>query len=317
MYRNKNRNRNQFRSMRDKEEEEPDTSEAVGFANVEASNTQMYLVKLPEFLFHQFSRPVVAGQPPPVLGRLRLFPQDKQEKNGAGPTRVGKIFVDGEQGVSAFNLVLNSKPAMYVLSEEHLNDDPKLRVEGRATAQCSAQPILDEQYRELQRERTRIAETKTRTTQFMDDQARRAAENSALRPNAHVESTRQREERKRVKEMSRRHLDLPDEEYKKMVKMSIYNAFEIELHWSADKLAKQVEEPIGRVRPIINELCTYMKSGPFAGMYELKDEFKTPEQKRQKERQYEEHKQRMIENAKKRREEREEQERANKRARRT
>lgn len=307
MYRNKGRGHKSRQAREKPEEEVPDTSTPIGYVDAENAKTQVYLVKMPNFLYEKFSKPVAEGAAQPVLGRLRI---PAGAATGAEGEPAPQLFIDGANGPEAYNLRFNdNSPQIFVFSEAPKDAEPGLRVEGSVSYQCSAQPRMDARYRGVQRMRTQSAATKTRTTQFIDDDARRLADNNALQPNALVETTKQREDRKRSKEASRRHLDVPDAEWRELAKVAIFKAFELKPHYAAEQLAKDVEEPLSRLRSVINELCVYNKSGPFSGRYELKDEFKTAEQRAEKLRHVEEHRLKQLENARRRRDERAEQER--------
>ncbi len=52
------RNRNRSKPKAPRPPEEPDTSAAIGFAQASEAATQVYLVKLPDFLMNKFSAPV-------------------------------------------------------------------------------------------------------------------------------------------------------------------------------------------------------------------------------------------------------------------
>lgn len=318
MFRNRN---SRSKTKGPRPPEEPDTSSAIGFTDAANAATQVYLVKMPNFLMEKFSKPVAPGETPPVVGRLRIPNEDSYNYNpnrelpeGEAPppkANCPRIFIDTHgHPPESFEMHFQEKaPKIYVFSETGSAEDPALRVEGQVSYICTTQPTLDRRYRSINRERTRRAETKTRGTLFMDDSERRRADNKALKPDAMVETARQREERKKIKENARKHLDVPNEQWRELAKVAVFKAFEGTAHYAAEQLAKDVDEPLARLRSIINEVCTYNKSGPFSGKYELKDEFKTVKQRMQKEREVEEYRAMQIENAKRRAEERAERER--------
>eukprot|EP00173_Palmaria_palmata_P005154 Plantae.Rhodophyta-Palmaria_palmata.ctg8535.p1 GENE.Plantae.Rhodophyta-Palmaria_palmata.ctg8535~~Plantae.Rhodophyta-Palmaria_palmata.ctg8535.p1 ORF type:complete len:157 (+),score=54.35 Plantae.Rhodophyta-Palmaria_palmata.ctg8535:275-745(+) len=137
----------------------------------------------------------------------------------------------------------------------------------------------------------------------MDEGERRVALNKSRRVTDNTDTAAQKEAKYNKKVNARRHLDMPGEEYKLIVKKALFTAFEKTLCYSAEELSKAVDEPISKLRPIMNEILTYNKSGPFNGKYELKDEYKTTQQREQKVQELEDHRLAEIEDVKRRREE--------------
>lgn len=306
--------RGRSRRRENNEPDEPDTTNLIGTTDLQNKDVQIYLVKMPGFLADQFKNPESG-----IVGRLRIPEQGSQPKNAAStlkPDENGpRIFLDkhvnskGNIAISEFNVEFQTtEPNMLVFSGNKDGKEASMRLEGTVVHQCMAKPKMTSGYRSVNKIRTRIANTATRELLRMDDRARKAAEREALKPMSMMETAKQREDRKKQKEDSRRHLDVPDEQWREIARVAVFKAFEIQAHYSADELAKDLQEPVARIRPIIGEVCSYNKAGPFSGKYELKDEFKTEAQRFQKKRELENHRLSQIENVKKRREERAEME---------
>lgn len=324
MYRNRNRNR----PKAPREPEEPDTTDPIGFTKNEHAGTKVYLVKMPNYLMEKFTAPVEPGKPAAVVGRLRIPSEASLKYDPNRPLAPGekpipksesaRIFVDSQtpgKRPETFELIFQDKdPKTYVFSEDKSAQAPNPAVEGTVLHTATARPAMDAMYRSINRARTQKANTKTRKTLLLSDSGRRTADNRALKPNALIETAKQREERKKSKEMARKHLDVPDAQWRELAKVAIFKAFEGGAHYSAEQIANDIDEPLSRLRHVLNEVCVYNKSGAFAGKYELKDEFKTVKQRMQKERELEEYRANQIENAKRKQEERAERERPSKRS---
>lgn len=317
-----NRSKHRRHARPQKQPEEPDLSEPVGETSMENRAVKVYLVKMPNFLIERFAsaKPDASGAPP-IVGRLRIpdaasLGASADDNEGEDSTQFPKIFMengkktDGTPDTDEYELMFQpDEPTIYVFSGKPQGENPDMRIEGQVSYLCTTRPKFDTKYRTINRTRRLKAETKARTTLRMDESSRRAADLTALKPNAMVETTKQREERKKSKEDARKHLDVPDEQWRELAKVAVFKAFEIHAYYSAEQLAKDVDEPLSRLRSVINDVCTYNKSGPLSGKYELKDEFKTVAQRQQKERELEEYKQAQLESIRRRREERAERER--------
>ena len=299
----------------------PDVSSRIGTTDLTNKNVQIYLLKLPSYLAKHFENPEDG-----IVGRLRIpdgaahqdtHEDDKDDKDDKDEKKVPtpKIFINKrvtkessssqpEAAVTEFDMEYSTSASNMIVfsgSREGENDD--MRVEGVVMHQCVAKPRMDEKYRSVNKNRTTAANKKDRFLLTMGERERLAAEREALKPMSMAETAKQREERKRQKEDARRHLDVPDAKWREYTKVAVFKAFEIQSHYTADELAKVVGEPTSRIRPIISEVCSYNKSGPFASRYELKDEFKTASQRQQKERDLEDHRLAQLELLRKRKEE--------------
>lgn len=304
---------------------EPDTSNFIGSTNLANKDVQVYLVKMPTFLAEQFEDPQHG-----CVGRLRIPSGTVDEKpNLASPSGAKKnskaphIFLDkqpvpsktGENSVNQFELLIQAdKPNIFLFSSNRNAEDPDMKIEGSAMYQCLAKPVLDDGYRNMNRVRSKLANTHTKQLLRMDDKSRKAAEREALRPQSMMETAKQREDRKKQKEASRRHLDVPQGEWRAILEKTIFHSFEIKPHYTAEELAKSVGEPVLRIRPIMNDICAYVKSGPFAGRYELKDELKTENQRKEKRDKLEEYRLAQMEQVRKRKREIEQENQASKKS---
>lgn len=199
-------------------------------------------------------------------------------------------------------LLQPSSTDMAIFSGNSLDENDEMRLEGIVDAQLHARPSMTAAFRKWRNSQLNKAPTKI---SIMTETEVKRSDQVALRPNSVNESVREREERKRAKEESRRHLDIKDDVWKEHIQTDIFKAYEIQAYYSADELAETLNEPVNRLRPFISELCQYNKAGPFSQKYELKDEFKTVSQRKLKERVLEQHRQSQLDLQKKRKEDRE------------
>lgn len=302
-----------------------DPSALLGDVKMDNKDIEIFLVKMPEQLASQFDDPSRG-----IVGRLRIADETKPtgtKPSETKPTESGgeikpkkeqlsEIFIDkivqsGKEAESIskqYQLHMlqgkETKSNIFVFSHTPAGETDDSRVEGTVSFQCQARPAMNEAFRKMNNHRSYALNKSKSKMMTLTESDRKAADLKALRPLSLIETTKEREERKRQKEQSRRHLDVPDEEWVENTKTHIFHAFEIQAYYTADDLAKTLGETTSRLRPLISDLCLYNKSAPFTGKYELKDEYKTVEQRRKKEEAIAEHQQNQQELVKKRKEER-------------
>lgn len=296
---------------------ESDSTPLIGDVDLTNKDVQIYLVKMPQQLAEHFEDPANG-----IVGRLRISePSSSSNSNPENPSagKQSKIFIDKaaskgdikkRQAISTeFDLQLQRKnPNILVFSTNAASERDDVRIEGVVSYQCQARPVMTDSYRKLSSARTYNSNRSTSKMLVMDKTQLKAAERISLRPSSMMATAKEREEMRRAKENSRRHLDVPDEVWRENTRLHIFKAFEIQSYYTADELATTVGETVTRIRPLISEVCAYNKSGPSSGRYELKDEFKTVAQRQAKERDLAEYQRAQVEALKKRKEERSERE---------
>lgn len=306
-----------------------DTSDLIGNVDLTNKDVEVYLIRLPATLAQQFEDPKNG-----VVGRLRIPGTAASNKSpptapptlphtsprGASPTgkastpqlfldRIAAGASDADKISRQYDVQFQQKdPGILVFSSNVNGEADEVRLEGTVSFRCQARPKMGDAFRRLNHMRTLQHNSKSSEIKVISERDRKEFELHALRPTALAETVKQRETRKRQMEAARWHLDVPDEKWREFTRTAIVKAFNIQAHYAADELAKDIQEPVARIRPIIAELCTYNKSGPFSGRYELKDEFKTVAQRQQKEKEIEEYRQAQQEMLRKRKEERAERE---------
>lgn len=294
---------------------EPDTSAPIGDTDLTHKDVKIYLVKLPDMLAQQFQmRP---GDEKEVVGRLRI--PSAATTGTLGAVQEPRIFLDTvratktlpkENVVTEYDVEFKQEETkVMVFSQNRIGEDPAMRMEGRVSHHGIARPKMDAKYRNVSKRRTMMSHKRNREIVLMEESERRAVQRDEIRPMSMTESTKDRERRKKKKEDARRHLDVPSAEYQKQVKLAVFKAFDIQAHYSADELSKVTATGMQQLRPIISEVCSYNKSGPYQGQYELKDEYKTVAQRQQKDRELVAYEQEQRELLLKKREENAERER--------
>lgn len=294
-----------------------DPSPLVGDVDLSNRDIKIYLVKMPQQLASQFEDPSKG-----VVGRLRLAENTKTEAtstNESKPEALSQIFLD--KVASSEDMDRTSKhyelhtfenqstePNIFVFSHDPNGETGDTRIEGTVSHQCQARPVMNKEFRLLNKHRSYAMNQNSSKMMVINESQRKTADLKALRPTALMETSKEREGRMRRKEDSLRHLDVPDGEWLEGTRAHVFKAFEIQPYYTGNELAKVLAETTARLRPIIQELCTYNSSAPFNGKYELKDEYKTVEQRKQKEERLAEYRESQAELIKKRKEERAERE---------
>lgn len=297
------------------QKEEPDTTALIGETDLTHKDVKIYLVKLPDMLAQQFE--MAPGDEKETIGRLRIpsAPANDTSGEGQGP----RIFLDAvratkslpkESIVTEYDVEFKEEDTkVMVFSQNRSGNNVDMRMEGKVSHHGIARPKLDAKYRSVSKRRTLMSSRKKREIIFMEESERRAVQRDEIRPMSMTITAKEREQRKKKKEDARRHLDVPNEEYKEHVRLAVFKAFGIQPHYSADELSRVTATAIQQLRPVISELCVYNKSGPFQGQYDLKDEYKTVAERQQKDRELAAYEQEQVEIVKKRREEQAERER--------
>eukprot|EP00184_Porphyridium_aerugineum_P001937 CAMPEP_0184701586 /NCGR_PEP_ID=MMETSP0313-20130426/20545_1 /TAXON_ID=2792 /ORGANISM="Porphyridium aerugineum, Strain SAG 1380-2" /LENGTH=381 /DNA_ID=CAMNT_0027161695 /DNA_START=58 /DNA_END=1203 /DNA_ORIENTATION=- len=180
---------------------------------------------------------------------------------------------------------LPEAPSTLIFSEDPADDHGVMRCEGRVAYHCVAQPHVNEAYLEINRARFENANKRGREVAFLDDKALRDAQVDELRPLAFLGVTpKDKEEKRRKQELLKRVSDTPmDDKWRDNTITKLFGLFERHSYWSLRSLLDETNESAQRLKPLVSELCVYNKRGPYMSMYELKDEFKTTQQRTDKE----------------------------------
>lgn len=291
----------------------PDESELIGKVDLANKDIKVYLVKMPEYLAEQFEDPKNG-----IVGRLRIPEKTPGSDTQNGEAEKGpRIFLDKPKPSERHNV--RSRKEMIteydlefqqgtnetlVFSSNAKGEKEDVQIEGGVLHQCHAKPKLSTAYSRLTNIRMKMSKIAPRPLIEIGRKERIAAERDALRPTAMMETYKQREERKRDRENARRHLDVPTEQWTNHTVEAIFEAFSSQPFYTADNLARDLDENVTRLRPLIQKYCQYTNSGPFAGHYHLNDHLQTKAQLQSRKDLEEKHREQQQEMARRRRAER-------------
>uniref|UniRef100_A0A7S0ZJL6 TFIIF beta subunit HTH domain-containing protein n=1 Tax=Timspurckia oligopyrenoides TaxID=708627 RepID=A0A7S0ZJL6_9RHOD len=283
--------------------ENPDEITPTGHCDTTFAGRKVYLLKLPEFLLTHLQQsatesntadPIVAKLKLPntmdddaenaLKGSIRLLPPKPMQSGSTAPTSSTHEKKERPRIPQEYEVkFLPEAPRTLLFSEEPADDKGRMRVEGRVSYHCVAQPVLDEAYLAVNQQRYERASKRNREVALMDDRTLRTAQVDELRPLINVESVREREEKRRRAELMKRGSDAPmDAKWKDTTVAKLFGLFERKPYWGIKALLDETNESMQRIKPLITELCVYNKRGPYAQFYELKDEYKTKRQRDEK-----------------------------------
>ncbi|KAA8499940.1 General transcription factor IIF subunit 2 [Porphyridium purpureum] len=201
------------------------------------------------------------------------------------------------------------KPKMLVFSDDPADDTGKVRLEGRVVHECIVQA---QQATELARVKKAMEEEATkrrRVMEVLEEEEYRRTQMEELQARGITESFKSRDEKRRRAELLKRGSAAPmDDKWRETMLQKIFKAFESHSYWATEAILNECNESKQRLTPIIKELCVYNNRGPYAGTWELKDEFKTQQQRTDKDIDSAERRRRTIENVQLKLKEKEERE---------
>ena len=204
-------------------------------------------------------------------------------------------------------------PGMQAFSIDAADDLGRARVEGTVAYVGALQPRLDEAFRAMHRYRAATHQTTMRkqgkrmreisTADLQREELRRAQPDAGWtvseRPAAtasmvgvrhaadQIEAQYERElQQRRAQRIAKREAsastlrpDAPETEWREAAMQLLFELFEQQHWWRFSDLADVTGQPTARLKPLIAELCEYNNRGPYRGMYELKDQYKTQAQR--------------------------------------
>lgn len=145
-----------------------------GELRLDRKDTKVWLVKIPSFLYEQWTALPKAGV---ELGRLKIFKEPTRLSNGKQEPKVSMSLPSassepGSQWAAGlpknYNLrFTNTAP----VNEFVFTEDAQGRateVVGKIQHEATIGPVVDDDYRRIMQERTELATTKARFSQFMD-----------------------------------------------------------------------------------------------------------------------------------------------------
>eukprot|EP00871_Galdieria_phlegrea_P002719 jgi/Galph1/3448/GphlegSOOS_G2075.1 len=235
-------------------------------------NRKILLVKIPTVLLKEIEGNCSNNQKKDSI----LLPSGSSFKQ---TNENGRLLVHDEAGRVNESQIkwLPEKPSMVAFSQ--LKEDEKGRVvlEGTIERQGIIQASTRRGVQQSQDNKR-----SSRITNFLDEESSLLAHQDGLRPVRTLRLTEEAEERKRRKVESRRVIDAGDTDWKERSMLRLFQLFERKSYWTLRELNNELQLPGSRLKSIMNEICHCHRSGPFKGQYELKDEFKTKQQRDEK-----------------------------------
>ena len=145
---------------------------------LDRKDTKVWLVKIPSFLYEQWTAIPKAGV---ELGRLKIFKEPTRLSNGKQEPKVSMSLPSASSSPSgpASTQWAAGLPKYYHLrftntapvNEFVFTEDAQGRateVVGKIQHEATIGPVVDDDYRRIMQERTELATTKARFSQFMD-----------------------------------------------------------------------------------------------------------------------------------------------------
>ncbi|GJQ15792.1 hypothetical protein GpartN1_g7583.t1 [Galdieria partita] len=170
------------------------------------------------------------------------------------------------------------RPSMIVFSQLRDDETGKVKVEGTVERQGFVQTSLSVDYKLKQRKLQEQLKP-NRVTNFLEEESLLYVHEDGLRPGPHWKGTKTFEERKRRNVDDRRVVETGNNEWKEKCLLKLFQLFERKPRWSIRELNNEIQIPTSRLKTIVNEVCLIHRSGPLRGQYELKDEYKTKQQR--------------------------------------
>ncbi|EME26769.1 hypothetical protein Gasu2_14250 [Galdieria sulphuraria] len=170
------------------------------------------------------------------------------------------------------------RPSMIVFSQLRDDETGQVKLEGTVERQGFVQTSLSGDYKLKQRKLQEQLKP-NRVTNFLDEESLLYAHEDGLKPGQHWKATQAFEERKRKNVDDRRVVEAGNSEWKENCLLKLFQLFERKPRWSIRELNNEIQIPTSRLKTVVNEVCQIHRSGPLRGQYELKDEYKTKQQR--------------------------------------
>lgn len=213
--------------------------------DMDSSGRSIWLVKVPAFLKEHWE----SAPPGTDVGGVRV------EQHGDTPATVTMHLPAETPLPKEYTLKFTGDPKGNVMAFSE--DDYRRRIEGTVQYECTAMPILDDDYRRMMRERTQARSSsppkKWKGKEPLLPSAR------AFQPLPRVPK-RQRNERN-------------DRMERDDLLQVVFRAFERQTHWSLKAMVQLTQQPTLYMKEILRELCDYHPRGEWRSTYALKAEY--------------------------------------------
>lgn len=232
----------------------------TGIIDMSSANRRVWLVKVPDYLAERLEQLDEDGVD---LGVVRATPSGPNQ-----PAQV-KLLLSPQGPCSDLPLeytlqLAKCDQSMHVFCEDLAGN--ALMIEGKVEQDCQLKPILNDQYREVMKQRDEQANRPRRTVQVVDVMEEKVR--MGVLPS--VSEAEMLARRKRRYEPEQRKERLPRDEVMDIV----FRAFERTPHWSFKALIDHTQQPSAYLKEILTDIAIYNTRGPYKGLYELKAEYK-------------------------------------------
>ncbi|KAF9362621.1 hypothetical protein BGX34_005807 [Mortierella sp. NVP85] len=269
-------------NFEDEDEMVDEDGNVVGDLDLTLAGTQAWLVKVPKFLADRWATVNKDGVD---LGKVRIFSQTNPNDPDSAPFQL--LLPDDDIGLNLpkkYTLKMNPSQVInsYVFTEP-TGPHPKPPhgpgyPSGKATSisatikhECTVTPTQTTEYREIMRERNIEAAKKGgRSVQILGVNNR--ADPSSGRGGMFLPGVGIRNgfiQKKPKIQMDQKTTRMPRNELVDM----LFTAFEKFPYWSFKGLVEYCKQPHSYLKEVLNEICIFIKKGPYTARYQLKPEF--------------------------------------------
>lgn len=233
----------------------------VGVVDISYAQRTVWLVKVPDFLAERLAE---IDEDNSDIGGVRIY---------ANPNGPAKVLVHlSDEGPCAdlpkeFHLQFVKKPVqqqIHMFCESPAGE--ALMIRGKVEQECQLKPILNEEYRNVMKQRNIDSNRPRRMVQVVESGT--AGIQVGLIP--HVNEAELLLKKKRKFEPDLRKERLPKAEVMDLV----FKAFEKFAYWSLKGLVDYTQQPTIYLKEVLAEICVFNKRGPYKNLFELRPEYK-------------------------------------------
>jgi len=230
----------------------------------------IWLVKVPKYLAARWER--IAGNV--EAGKLKI---EKDPTMGGRP-KVSLSLSDatmclkepGEKDIPRDHELLTSSIVNQTLAafdidngtlDDVVQEPDKIRILGKVHQRLECRPLPDMQYMALKKDEIRKASQPTRQVQQLERPVQ------SYKPVSDHKNNIEYQERKKAEGKKAR------DDKDKVLEM-LFSAFEKHQYYNVKDLVKITNQPVGYLKEVLKEYCSYCVKNPHKNMWELKDEYR-------------------------------------------
>lgn len=264
-------------TAQNEEETQPDPEEQL---IMDQGNGRVWLVKIPRYLMERWSR---IDQEGVHLATIRVYHHAKSV-TGKKPRIIMRLppnpetpDIDGDE--YELDMVNDAVENQIVIAEREkepgMNNRARTTIlTGRVKHECNLRPSLTEGYRRRMKERTKAANTHTRTIKRIEDEhpGGRGGINMLT---SGISNTKGfvdlvKTKPKPVKGQFERMARMPRDQ----LFDALFNAFREKEHWSIKALREKLQQPEAYLKEALSDIAILHRSGEYNGTWELTENYK-------------------------------------------